>query len=85
MQNHQIEKQIFKFLETLPPKQRAQIAIKILELFNNPRPHDSILLKGAKEDFRVDIGEYRVIYSFNPTAGIKILKVDKRNDGQVYR
>jgi len=81
----QVEKQIFKFLATLPPKQRAQIAIKILELFSDPRPHDSIQLKGSENDFRVDIGEYRVIYSFTAKDGIIILKVDKRNDGQVYR
>ena len=81
----QVEKQIFKFLDTIPPKQKAQIAIKILELFRDPRPHDSIQLKGSVVDFRVDIGEYRVIYSFTAKDGVTILKVDKRNDGQVYR
>ncbi len=79
-----IEKQIFKFLSTLPSKQKAQITIKILELFNDARPNDSIQLKGS-DNYRVDIGEYRIIYSFIPTDGVTVLKVDKRNDGKVYR
>lgn len=81
----QIEKRVFEFLATLPAKQKSQIAIKILQLFNDPRPNDSIKLKGGTDDFRTDIGEYRILYSFSPLAGIQILKVGKRNDGEVYR
>ena len=84
MQKEHIEKQVFAFLEKLPPKQKAQMSIKILQLFNDPRPHDSIKLKGGNGDFRVDIGEYRILYSFSVNDGIRILKVGKRNDGEVY-
>lgn len=80
-----IDKKVFDFLETIPPKQKAQIAVKILSLFNDPRPHDSIKLKGGDGDFRTDIGEYRVLYSYTPKDGIKILKIGKRNDSEVYR
>jgi mRNA-degrading endonuclease RelE of RelBE toxin-antitoxin system len=52
----QIEKKVFDFLDTLPAKQKSQIAIKILQLFNDPRPNDSIKLKGGKDDYRTDIG-----------------------------
>jgi mRNA-degrading endonuclease RelE of RelBE toxin-antitoxin system len=81
----QIEKKVFDFLDTLPAKQKSQIAIKILQLFNDPRPNDSIKLKGGKDDYRTDIGEYRILYSFSATTGVQILKVGKRNDGEVYR
>jgi mRNA-degrading endonuclease RelE of RelBE toxin-antitoxin system len=79
-----VEKQVFEFLKTLPPKQKTQIAIKILQLFNDPRPNDSIKLKGGDGDYRTDIGEYRISYSFSVTKGINILKVGKRNGGEVY-
>lgn len=79
-----IEKKVFDFLETLPPKQRAQIAVKILQLFNDPRPNDSIKLKGGDNNYRTDIGEYRILYSLEAST-IQILRVGKRNDGEVYR
>ena len=82
---HQIEKKVFDFLDTLPAKQKSQIAIKILQLFNDPIPNDSIKLKGGKDDYRTDIGEYRILYSFSAATGIQIIKVGKRNDGEAYR
>lgn len=85
MKNNQIHKKVFDFLATLPPKQKAQVAIKILELFNNPRPADSIQLKGHEKGyFRADIGEYRIVYTFINDK-IQIDLVGKRNDGEVYR
>lgn len=84
MKNSQIHKKVFDFLSKLPPKQKAQISIKILELFNNPKPIDSIQMKGEKNYFRVDIGEYRIVYTFiNDELYIEL--VGKRNDGDVYK
>lgn len=80
-----IEKRVFTFLNTLSPKQKAQIAIKILQLFNEPKPNDSIKLKGGDNDYRTDIGEYRILYSFTPETGVQVLKFGKRNDGEVYK
>lgn len=85
MLNPNLSKQSAKFLRRLQkgqPKHARQIAIKIVELSANPRPHDCIELKGY-DYLRVDVGEYRVIYTFNDT----ILFVDligKRNDDEIY-
>ena len=85
MKSSQIHHKVFDFLATLPSKQKAQIAIKMLELFNNPRPHDSIQVKGSvKGCFRVDIGEYRIVYTFVDNE-LQIDMLGKRNDDEIYK
>lgn len=72
------------FLKILPPKQFKQVFTKVWDLRSNPRPHDSIKLTGFKDKYRTDIGEYRIIYSFDDTI-INIETIGKRNDGAVYK
>lgn len=79
-----ITKQVDDFLEKLPPKQFKQIYTTIMDLRKNATPHDSIKLHGSKDQHRVDIGEYRVIYKFDEKV-IYILIVGKRNDDEVYK
>ncbi len=71
------------FLEKLPPKQFKQVANTIFKLMSNPEPHDSKKLKGHPLR-RVDIGEYRVVYSTKNDT-LNVFVVGKRNDGEVYR
>ncbi len=72
-----------KFVHGIQNKQYKQIVNKIFELLKNPRPHDSILLKGSSF-YRTDIGEYRIIYSFDIDT-VTVILVGKRNDDEVYR
>jgi mRNA interferase RelE/StbE len=72
------------FLESLPPKQFKQVFTKIWNLRKNPQPTDSSKLQGYKDKLRVDIGEYRVIYSFDHET-IFIEVAGKRNDDEVYK
>ncbi|MFP4007763.1 MAG: type II toxin-antitoxin system RelE family toxin [Spirulinaceae cyanobacterium] len=67
---------VLDFLKGLQPKVAAQIAKKTLALNVNPLPNDSKPLKGYPGYYRVDSGEYRIVYRFNP---------DKRNDDEVYK
>ncbi len=76
-------KQAKKFLENLPPKQVRQLAFKIQELRLDPQPHDCKKLKGYSY-FRADIGEYRIIYTYDE-AGLENIFIDKRNDAAVYK
>ena len=81
----QIGKKSLKFLARLPEKHFLQIQRRILELAENPRPHDSQTLRGSRY-FRLDQGEYRVIYDIqNQVLVIVIIKIGKRNDDEVYR
>jgi mRNA interferase RelE/StbE len=73
-----------KSLADLQPKQFKQIATKIFALLDNPQPQDCKALKGYPNGYRVDSGEYRVLYTLED-GEIRIFRVGKRNDDEVYR
>lgn len=80
-----LRKDAATFLKKLPPKHEKQIAHKIVELSENPVPHDAKLLKGQSSSFRrADIGEYRIVYSVGKDV-VDIFLIGKRNDAEVYR
>ena len=54
-----------KFLKRESLKQRRQLWKRIEALETDPRPNDSIHMTGYPGDFRIDVGEFRVIYSFS--------------------
>lgn len=73
-----------KFIEKLEAKQARQIVIKIKSLEFDAYPSDSKKLKGTKSEYyRVDMGEFRIIYEVT-NDDILILLVGKRNDNEVY-
>jgi len=77
---------VLDFLNGLQPKIAAQIAKKVLALNVDPLPNDSKQLIGYPGYYRVDSGEYRIIYNFNPEEDlVKIILVGKRNDDEVYK
>ena len=73
-----------EFLRALQAKQFKQVAVNILELAQNPKPHDSKDLKGYSGLFRKDSGEYRIVYRFDDTT-VYIMLVGKRNDDEIYK
>lgn len=78
-------KQAQKALAGLDAKQYRQVGSTIFGLFNNAEPHDSKVLKGAERgERRVDVGEYRIIYTVSDDL-IEILVIGKRNDDDVYK
>lgn len=77
---------VLDFLKGLQPKIAAQIAKKALSLNLNPLPNDSKQLKGYPDYYRVDCGEYRIIYRYQPEEDlVEVILVGKRNDDEVYR
>ena len=79
-------KTVLDFLKGLQPKIAAQIAKKVLSLNINPLPNDSKQLKGYANFYRVDSGEYRIVYRFKPKEDlVEIILVGKRNDDEVYK
>lgn len=69
----------------LQAKQFKQIGTAISKLLKDPTPHDSAGLKGAKNgERRVDVGEYRIIYTVEADV-VSILLIGPRNDGDVYK
>jgi len=80
-----ITKTAAKAWDGLDAKQYKQVGKTITGLLADSRPHDSQPLKGARNgERRVDVGEYRVIYS-DAADVVEILIVGKRNGDEVYR
>ena len=74
---HKAEKEI----TVLPPKIRRQVIEKILSLENNPRPQDVKPLKGERDAYRVDSGEYRILYHMDEqTKEATIFRVKHRRE-----
>jgi mRNA interferase RelE/StbE len=57
-----IDKSVAKDLQDLQAKQYKQVVAKILSLVTDPRPQDSKALKGIDGGYRVDQGEFRILY-----------------------
>ena len=83
MRQIKLHKQATKFVGVLPPKQQRQIATALISLQQNTKPQDSKKLQGY-DYYRVDCGEYRIIYNFDETI-VSVYIIGKRNDGDVYR
>jgi mRNA interferase RelE/StbE len=79
-----IEHSARKSFKNLEPKFIKQIVFKIFMLQDNPFPQDYKKLKGYKEAYRVDQGEYRILYTVSDDK-IRIFKIGKRNDDEVYK
>ncbi len=82
-----IERRSLDFLETLKKQKKhyVQIASKLLSLSKDPYPQDCKKIKGERREFlRVDVGEFRIVYSIEGDT-IKIILIGKRGDDEVYR
>jgi mRNA interferase RelE/StbE len=67
-----IAKTAEKDLLALQTKQFAQVAKKIFALQGNSKPQDCKQLKGYPGGYRVDQGEYRILYVINLSTGQKL-------------
>jgi len=70
-----------KELDSLSIQISSRIDPEINALANNPRPSGCVKLKGRQNQWRIRIGNYRVIYSIDDeTFTIKIMEVGHRGD-----
>lgn len=81
-----LSRSVLKFLKQVPTKHGRQIAMTLESLRENPFPQDSKKLKGVSDYYRVDMGEYRIIYRVDSKGNILIIAfIGKRNDNEVYK
>jgi len=73
-----------RFIQDLPAKQFRQIWLKVLGLLTEPFPNDSSKLQGY-DFYRVDFGEYRIIYQVVDNTTLDLILIGKRNDDAVYK
>jgi mRNA interferase RelE/StbE len=77
---------VLDFIKGLQPKIAAQIAKKVMSLNIDPFPADYKELVGYAGYYRVDSGEYRIVYRFDADADlVEVILVGKRNDDEVYK
>jgi mRNA interferase RelE/StbE len=74
-----IGKPAVKFLKDLLLQEFKQIVIKIISLQADSHPQDYKALKGYPGGYRVDQGEYRILYTIedNTISIFRILKKQK--------
>lgn len=79
-----VKRRAEKEIASIPPKIRRQLLGRIIALEQDPRPHDSIALKGEEDAFRVDSGNYGILYHIDTEAReVTVFRVRHRKD--VYR
>lgn len=73
-----------KELAALPRPAQARVAKKIDELGANPRPTGSVKLAGSANQFRIRVGDYRVLYEIDDGVRVvAVFRIGARKD--VYR
>jgi mRNA interferase RelE/StbE len=76
-----IERRAEKDLKKLEASLFSEIVARIKELADNPHPHGSKKIAGSQNDWRIRIGNYRVLYEIdNKTKTIKIMRVKHRRE-----
>ena len=86
MRTLSIHREAFNFLRglALDAKRFRQVVSKLLALLENPAQADARPLRGHDDLWRVDVGEYRIVYRYDDEH-VWIDVVGKRNDDEVYR
>ncbi len=76
-----IPKPVQKKLDDLPSKTREKVTKAIVGLRDNPRPKGVIKLVGTKNEYRIRVGDYRVVYEIqDDTLVIFLIRVGPRKD-----
>jgi len=73
-----------KEIRRLAPKIRRQILEKLVGLETNPGPQDVRRLHGVERGYRVDSGEYRILYEIDDAERRVVVRVVKHRK-DVYR
>ena len=76
-----VERSVEKDLRRLPLDVRFRVADTLHSLANDPRPVGSRKLAGTKNDWRIRVGNYRVIYEIADLIRVvRVYQVRHRRD-----
>jgi mRNA interferase RelE/StbE len=79
-----IERRAEKDLDRLPPPIHRRLTESILALASDPRPPGCRKLVGGDDDWRIRVGDYRVIYQIADT--IRVVRVNRvRHRREAYK
>jgi mRNA interferase RelE/StbE len=69
-----------KELERLPAKVIERIFPKLEALETEPRPSGCKKLKGGRDEWRIRVGDYRVVYTIDDTKlSVSVTRIRKRD------
>ena len=76
-----VERSAEKDLRRLPLDVRSRVADALRSLADDPRPVGSRKLAGTKHDWRIRVGDYRVIYEIADSIRVvRVYRVRHRRD-----
>jgi mRNA interferase RelE/StbE len=79
-----LERSAEKDLARLSSEIHDRIVVAIRALATNPRPHGCRKLAGGKNDWRIRVGDYRVVYEI--ADEIRVVRINRvRHRREVYR
>ena len=79
-----IERRALKELTKLPASIAGRLSAAIDELSAQPRPHNSKKLTGSRDQWRVRVGDYRILYEITDKAReVHVFAVGHRRE--IYR
>ncbi len=76
-----LERAVERDLRRLPPAEFQRVVAAIQSLAQDPRPAGSRRLAGSKSDWRVRVGDRRVLYEIDDGAGaVRVMRVRHRRE-----
>lgn len=79
-----VERSAEKDLRRLAPDVRPRVIAAVRALAKDPRPAGSRKLAGTKHDWRIRVGDYRIIYEI--ADAIRVLRINRiRHRREAYR
>lgn len=72
---------VYKQLQRLPRQVFPAVLNAIIALLHDPRPNGVKKMVGGRSDWRIRVGEYRILYEVDDTSGtVTVLRVATRQD-----
>ena len=79
-----LERAAEKDLARLPARNHDRVIAAIMGLGKNPRPPGCRKLSASKNDWRIRVGDYRVVYEI--AEAVRIVRINRvRHRKEVYR
>jgi len=79
-----IERHAERDLKQLERETRRRMYVALRALAENPYPHDCCKLAGSTSDWRIRVGDYRIIYEIDKKARtVRVMRIRHRRE--VYR
>lgn len=80
----ELSKKVSKEILALPKDVAKRIMSSAMELSDNPRPQGSTKTKGTENEYRIRVGDYRIIYEVDDSKKlVSLISCKHRKD--IYR